>query len=187
MALFGGIVLRLSQDHEPVPGNVTVAWATDWLWRRFYFLRESNEQVRSGRQLRSKAETAVWNYLWGLAKLGVLNGYKDEAFRIRVVGLDAWRSLARFRAGEIGPDRGLTWAPVGAWPERSPVLLIADAHAKTNSRGANWDRLATLLPGARLKSPDVVARQYGDMATVLEYLISAGFVGDWQEVPIESP
>jgi hypothetical protein len=178
VALLGGIVLRLRQDDEPAPSNVTVEWATKWLQLRFNFLRESNEQVQSGRQMRSKAETAVWKYLWGLVKLGVLNAYKDEAFRIRVVGFDAWRSLARFRAAEIGPDRGLTWTPVGAWPDRKLALLIADAHAQTNSRGANWDRLPTLLPSARLRSPDFIASQYGDVVTVLEYLISAGFLGD---------
>lgn len=177
VALFGAITLRLTDEHEPKPGHVTMEWAIKWLSKRFTLLESFKEVVRSGRQERPKGEAAIWSYLWGLHERGCLNGFRLGAFRTRVATFAAYQNLTHFRARKISQGAELHWVAEDAWPRHHVASILAEAHAEPGAReGVSWGRLATLLPVVRGQEPLDIAERYGDPQLVLEYLISAGFL-----------
>lgn len=132
-------------------------------------------------------KVAIWDCLVGLEGLRVLQRSSNGYFLIRIASYSSLMSLIahqkRFLTSLTVAQSTLCleWAPESAWP--NPEVSAA----LTNGRfGYGWDRLAVLLPDARLSNVETVVEHYGHIAdarVILEYLIAAGFIRTKQPAP----
>lgn len=166
MTLFGGLIERpVAEGH----GWVKKDYAVRWLSYRFATTPEFTDSEK----------IAVWDYLVSLSDSGALIRKHKGYFQIAVSCLAAYETLLAAR-GASGRPFQLVWVDEEAWPPRETAQLIAMAHAHSDLLSVSWDALSTLLPRARLRTPEEICALYArreiSNEQVVEYLICAGFL-----------
>lgn len=122
---------------------------------------------------------AVWDFLSGLAQVGILHRARRQDFLVAVPGIVEALEVAA-DAQENGA-RELIWAET--WPNPEIARTVADVFATIYGHKYCWDRLAGLLPDvSRTELPAATLAYYRrpsqgamDGEALRRYFLSAGF------------
>ena len=144
------------------------------------------EDVRTWLSERFKVNTsssslavAVWDFLIGLAALGILHKGRRQEFVVAVP--DIVGALEVAADVKEGGKRELVWGET--WPSPTKARVVADVFADIYGQRQCWVRLAGLLPHVRHgDTPAAIVSYYQhpvrgamDAAALRRYLLSAGF------------
>ena len=136
-----------------------------WIEERFPV--SGNEQAFAG---------AVWDFLNGLAVLGLLHHEGRQQFLITFAGSAGARAVVT-DARESGA-LPLSWAR--SWPERSTTKCLAMVFGSAYGSAQKWERVAGLLPKIRGEEPpDAVIQHYAegglDAGLLRRFFLAVGF------------
>lgn len=178
LALIAGLIGESVQKGHHA---VNVDYAVSWLKYRFD-IRPTFDNAD---------KVAVWDFLQGLAALGILRRSNRGYFEILVAHAHALLNLVEYRDrlkqyGEAPAvaDTWLEWAPEECWPDQRIAEKVAGQHSGwrgylSQSDDGGWLRMASLLPVARTTAVSTVVGHYVKDAQVphaLGYLVAAGYL-----------
>lgn len=162
-AVFSGLIHRaLSRGIAELTAEAVRAWV-----RERFEVSDDEETLR----------VAVWQYLDGLQKRGLLHHEGRQRFLIAVSGWSTARAVvADARQGGVVP---LAW--VREWPEGGVVTRLAEVFGKMNGAPEKWRRLAGLRSEVRGKDkPEDTVGYYAEtgleVSKVRRFFIAGGFV-----------
>ena len=162
-AVFSGLIHRaLSRG----PAELTSEAVQAWIQERFDV---PGDEKALG--------VAMWQYLEGLQKLGLLHHQGQQRFLVAVSGWTNARALvADARQGGVVP---LAW--VRDWPQGDAVTRLAGVFGKMFGASDKWLRLAVLPPEVRgHETVEDRVRHYAesglDASRVRRFFLAAGFV-----------
>lgn len=182
----------------PVRGGDAVG-APSFVWQAAVFSGLIHGAIKRGRFLLSGDEVrvwlrarfkladdekalgvAVWDFLCGLEKLGVLHRVRQQQFLVAVPGLAGALSLAAdARDGGVLP---LVWTD--RWPSMEGAIGLANVFQHIYGARAWWVRIAGLLPMVRMQEgPESLMQAYWNEASgaiegaaLRRYFLAVGFV-----------
>ena len=119
---------------------------------------------------------AVWDFLIGLAALGLLHHEGRQQFLITVVGCAGARAVVA-DARESGA-LPLSW--MQTWPDRSTTKCLAVVFGTVFGSAQKWERVAGLLPKVRGEEPpEAVIQHYAevglDAGLLRRFFLAVGF------------
>lgn len=165
--LFSGLIHhQLSKGHAWVKKE----FAIEWLGYRFDVTPKFNDSEK----------IAVWDYLVYLANCGALVKKREGYFRIAVSSIDSFRVLQAWLSGSVTTEN-LIWTDEVDWPDSATSHAIAVALSESEYLSSSWERLATLLPAARVQPPVEICQIYSttwrlNPTLILRYLICSDFL-----------
>lgn len=127
----------------------------------------------------SSSAVAVWDFLSGLADLGILHKSRKQEFIVTVP--DIGGALAVVTDARENSVRELVWPP--AWPSLQKARAVADVFAAIYGYRYCWERIAGLLPSVVQGGPPAAALNYYqhpaqgamDASALRRYFLSTGF------------
>ncbi|WP_070401286.1 hypothetical protein [Hydrogenophaga sp. PML113] len=119
---------------------------------------------------------AVWEFLIGLAALGLLHHEGRQQFLITFVGCAGARAVVADARGSGALP--LSW--MRSWPEQSTTKSLAIVFGSVFGSALKWERVAGLMPKVRGEEPpDAVIQHYAkgglDAGLLRRFFLAVGF------------
>lgn len=161
-ALFAGLVHPAMQKGVL---RIDADMASEWMSLRFHAGARGNPAV------------PIWDYLAGLAEIGVLSRRRRQEFLVTVAG---WQMATQLAAESKAPGKqSQVWAET--WPDAMQTMRLASAFGEVHGNRGLWERVAVLLPSVREREAPIqtslhyTATLGANPDLLRRYFLSVGF------------